>query len=180
MAVKVDVKEIVSNIKDDRKFLRLKKIFSTHETYKLSTDKLLEEIKSCHQIRKVRRLNVTDTNFVDNLIDASLLDQAQRSRLTEILIQCVRAQTSLEQALESLKFHLLTTFSSSLTSFRTKEERQQVIQLALKEFSRFLADVDIVKQAATLVITDIDKASYALKNSITAIQLHHAAKERYS
>jgi hypothetical protein len=178
MATKAQINSVVAQMRKDVKFKRLKTTFATHENFRLPLESLMDEIKLAHQQRVVRRLNTTDPNFVDRVIEAHLNDQAVRSRTTEIIIRCVRAHTLLLNAVESLRYHLLIVFSDELKSFRTIAERAQVVNMAIRTFESFLTDVSVLKESAQLVVGDIDKAAWALKSVITAMEMHHNPERR--
>lgn len=168
----------INIMRKDEKYRRLRTTFSTHENFRLPLESLMDELKLSHQERSVRRLNPTDPQFVDKLIEANLRDQAVRSRTTEILIRCVRAHTLLSNALESLRYHLLIKYDKELRGFRTVAERSQVVSMALKNFESFLTDVSVLKQSAELVVADVDKAAWSLKNVVSALSLHTARESR--
>lgn len=165
-------------MRKDVKYKRLRSTFATHENFRLPLDSLMDELKLLHQERKVRRLNPTDPQFIDKVIEANLNDQAARSRITEILVRCVRSHTLLSSAVESLRYHLLITYSENLKSFRTIAERAQIVNMTLKTFETFLTDVSVLKESAQLVIGDIDKAQWSLKAIIDALKLHHSDERR--
>jgi len=119
--MKRDIQSIIKEMKKDAKFKRLRTAFDTLPMYQLPIENLITEIESSHKIRKIRRLNPEDPKFVDALIQANVNDQATRSRMTEIMMTCIRASTTLEAALEALSNHLLITYSEQLRGFRTKE-----------------------------------------------------------
>jgi len=176
--VKTRVQSIVLLLRKDPKYKRLKTTFATHENFRIDLPTLLEELETSHKIRKVRRLNPTDPEFVDKLIDASLDDQSKRSRATEILIRCVRSHSLLLNAVDNLRYHLLTTYSNELRPFSTKEERLQVVKMALRTFDVFLANVTVVKDSANLIVIDIDKSAWTLKGVVQAMELH-VSRERH-
>jgi hypothetical protein len=178
MAMKVRIQPIVNVMRQDVKYKRLKSTFATHENFRLPLESLMDELKLAHSQRSVRTLNPTDPRFVDNVIEANLKDQAVRSRTTEIIIRCVRAHTLLANSVESLKYHLLISYSNDLKSFRTVAERAQIVNMTLKRFDTFLTDVMVLKDSAQLVVNDIDKASWALKSVLQAMELHHSPERR--
>jgi hypothetical protein len=172
MAIKVKISPLLKVLRKDEKYVRLKETFSTHENFRLPVEQLIEELKDSHKIRQVRRLNPTDPEFAKKVISAILDDQAKRSRATEILVRAVRAESLMQNALDSLKYHLLLTYSEELRSFRTKEERLQIINTTLKQFNTFLKNVNVLKETANLIVMDIDKAAWSLKSVISVLELH--------
>jgi hypothetical protein len=76
-------------------------------------------------------------------------------------------------ALEALKYQLVLVYAIDLKAFSTKEERVQVATIALRPFTKFLAEVSGLQQSVNSVIADIDKASWSLKLTVDAIKLVH-------
>lgn len=170
----VRVESAVLIMRRDPKYKKLKHTFDTHENFQLALEDLTQELMQSHQNRLVRRLNYTDPKFVDAVINASIKEQATRSRITEIMVQCMRSHTLLNNAIESLKYHLLVTYTDELRSFRTKEERMQIVNMALRTFNKYLGDLLAVKESAQLMAADIDKSSWNLKLIVEAMKLHIA------
>lgn len=165
-------------MQEDPKYKRLRNSFDTADTYRIPFDELQKEIETLHKMREIRRLNTDDPAFVDQLIKANTNDQSIRGRLTEVLMKCVRSGASLNSAMDALKYHLLLTYSDALKAYRTKEERQYIVTMALSPFVRYTDRVSALKESAQLVIADIDKGNWAIRTSIDALKLH-VAKERF-
>lgn len=168
-----DVSAIVKELRKDERYKRLKNAFDTAPIYQISVSKLLTEIDSLQALRKVRRLNSSDPKFVDRVIEANLYEQVARSRLTEIMMSCIRVQSTLNSAIESLKAYYLTSHSLTLKSVRTKEERLQVINVVLSVFIKYVNKISMLKESANLVISDIDKTSWNLRLIIDAVKISH-------
>lgn len=166
-----ELKAILNSMRADIKYKRLRQSFEQLPIYQIAVDTMLEEISVLHKMREIRRLNPSDPRFVDQLIRANTTDQSQRGRLTEILMTCIRAIQSLTRACNALKQHLLTTHSQELRSFRTKEERSNVIDLVLAPFMRYVHKVQLLADTAKLVIDDITSGSWSLKLSVQALQI---------
>lgn len=171
MTTKPTTKRVVEQLRTDKRYLRLLKTFNEASLYNIPRDELIEEVKQIHSLREVRRLNIREEGYVDKLLNANTHDQAQRSRLTEILMTCLHVNEQLTRAIDALKQHLLMEYSDHLRSFRTKEERSMVLNIALRKFIRYLEDISVLKQMADLVISDIDKAGWATRASIEALKV---------
>lgn len=174
MAIIRDIKPIRDKLRNDSRCARLLKLFQTLPLYQIPADNLMSEIESIHKTRSIRFLNSASPRFIEELVDASIRDQANRSRLTEISMQCYKAESTLKDALDPLKDYLLITYSSDLSFVRTKEERTKVVNIALLPFIKFVDKVQRVHNLANMVITDIDKGAWSLKLLVSAHQLHHA------
>jgi len=178
MTITRSLKPILLKMQEDPKYRRLRNSFDTADAYRIPFDELQKEIETLHKMREIRRLNTDDPAFVDQLIKANTNDQSIRGRITEIMMRCVRASSSLNSAIEALKHHLLLTHSDALRAYRTKEERQYVVTMALMTFVRYTDRVQALKELAQLVISDIDKGNWSIRTSIDALKLH-VAKERF-
>ncbi len=168
-----DLAEVIRVLRRDERYKRLRALFSTSPLYRLHVEALTDEVMSLHQTRSIRRLNALDPKIIDAVVNAITIDQSNRSRLTEINITCVRAKTSLEDALEALKHHLLSTYQMDLRQFRTKDERSVVMDMTFRQFRKYIMKVDMLKFTTESVINDIDRASWSLKNLIEALKIHH-------
>lgn len=169
--MKPTTKTVVTILHRDKRYKRLLDTFNTASLYNIPREKLIAELKDIHSLREVRRLNVRDPEYVDKLLNANAHDQAQRSRCTEILMSCVHVTEQLNRALSALKDHLLLEYSDQLRQFRTKEERMQVLNIALRKFTRFLDNIKVLHALTELVIGDIDKAAWAMRASIEALKI---------
>jgi len=171
--IRKDLSEVIRFLRKDEKYKRLRELFGSSPLYRLHIEKLTDEINTLHQTRAIRRLNALDPKIVDAVINAITIDQSNRSRLTEISITCLRAKTSLEDALESLKHHMLATYQDELRQFRTKEERMTVMDMTFRQFRKYIMQVEVLKLTAEAVIQDIDKGSWAVRGLIDALKIHH-------
>ena len=178
MVMIVQLKKFVKVMKSDVKYSRLYTTFTAHENFSIPVEELHEELKVGHQLRKVRSLNTTDPRFVDKLIEAVLADQGLRSRATEIMIQCTRSYALMEEAVTKLRYYLLLSYGEELKGFKTKEERLQIVNMALDPFNSFLTDVSTLKESCLLLVGDIDKAAWALKSMVEAYKIHSSPETR--
>lgn len=169
--MKRDLRPLRAKLRADQRCARLMTLFQELPIYQIPTDDLTKEIEQIHKSRSIRFLTQSSPRFIESVVDASLLDQANRSRLTEISMSCFRAENTLNEALEPLRAYLLMTYSSDLTFVRTKEERNQVISMALAPFIKFCSKSSQVRELANLVIADIDKGAWSLRLLVSAFQL---------
>lgn len=178
MAVTRDLSGILKAMRKDKKYKRLKESFDTVPLYQMPIEKLANEIETLHKMRLIRILNVEDAKFVDNIIKANTQDQSVRGRLTEIMMMGVRVSVKLNRALETLRFHLLITFTDELKSYRTKEERVQIVNMVLAPFERYIADVTMLRESATLCVKDIDQGNFSLDKTLRSLEMHTARERR--
>ena len=172
MAITKSLRPIILKMQEDIKFKRLKETFSTLALYQIPIEELTKEVETLHKMREIRRLNTQDPAFVDQLIKANTNDQSIRGRLTEIMMTCIRASSRLQTAVDALKHHLLLTHGETLKSFRTKEERGYIVNMALVSFTRYLDNVSSLKECTQLIIGDIDKGSWSIRTSIDGLKMH--------
>lgn len=169
--MKQDISSIVRHMKKDEKYLRLRKVFNDMPLFQVPTETLMDEIKTIHRTRKVRFLDSSSPKFIDKVVEASIQDQAVRSRMSEILIQCSQARDTLGAAVGPLKEHLLITYAREISFLRTKDERLSVVYRALERFNDFTSKVDSVESAAKIVIEDVDKAGFSLRRLVDVYSL---------
>ena len=167
------VKSIKRTIKNDDRYRKLKKAFIELPEFNLNTDEIEEELLSLHQSRPVRRLRskLEGNKFVDEVIKALLKDQEVRSRLTEIMVGCLKTESKLEDALVAFKHYVLVEYADQLSAISTKAERSQIVDSCLRPFEKYLVTIANMQTKARTIIEDIDKAAYAMKNTIEAVKL---------
>jgi hypothetical protein len=172
MTLRRDVSSIVNALKADKRVERLRNNFDTKAIFNLDTAKLYDEILSYHMIRGIRRLNPQEPKFLEQLLKANTDDQTYRSRMTEIMVECGRANAILEKSVDYLTQYFITAYSPELKSYRTAAERAYVIRAALKPFHDYITEVVSVKEAAALVVKDIDNGAWSLRMSVDVMKIH--------
>lgn len=130
----------------------------------------MKEVENAHKARKSRFLDHNSPKFIESIVEAVIRDNATRSRLVEISMSCSKAESTLQQAIVPLKEYLLLTYQSEISFVRTKEERTQVINMALATFHKFTNSVSVVNAAAKAVIEDIDHSHWNMKLIVQAMQ----------
>lgn len=176
--MKRDLKPLRIKLRNDSRCTRLMTLFQELPIYQLDTDSLIKEIEQIHQARQIRFLTQASPRFIEAVVDASMLDQANRSRLAEISMKCFKAENTLTEALEPLRTYLLLTYSADLGFVRTKDERNQLISMALAPFMRFISRVNQVRELANIVIIDVDKGAFSLQRIIAAFSLKNGRGEQ--
>ena len=174
--IRKNLTDVIRVLRRDERYQRLKNLFDTSPQYRLPIDHLSDEVLTLHKTRAIRRLNSLDPNIVDSVVKAITVDQANRSRLTEISITCLSAKTSLEDALDALRYHLLAAYEEDLRQFRTKDERMVVMDMTFRQFRKYIMRVDVLRASTELVVQDIDKGAWAVRALIDALKIH-AARE---
>lgn len=178
MTDKQDMLRIKRIITKDARLKKLDVSFENLPQYNIPVKNIFEEIERIHMTRKTRHLNRKSASFVQDITEGLIDDQANRSRLTEILMSCIHTMRNLNSTLDSLEGYLLVEYAAQLSSIRTKAERVGFIQYhILVKYKRYIDRVQRVKEAAELVIVDIDKAAWMYRNLIESAKLASGRRE---
>jgi hypothetical protein len=180
---KLTLEELQVKIQKGKKYKQLLEAFQTNRLYNINLDEYKEEITALHRARSIRTLinfcnDKAATSMVDEVIRANLTDQAQRGRLTEILLTCVRASNALNEAISVFKDFALIRYDSYLTKIKTKGERATFLDTLLSDMQTYSADCELVINLAKLVIADIDQGGWALSRTIEALKITNAPEKR--
>ena len=170
--------ELRDKLRADKRCQRLMTLFQELPVYQIPIEDDLKEIEQIHKTRNIRFLSQASPRFIEAIVDASILDQSNRSRLVEISMRCFRAETSLNAALDPLRTYLLSKYAAYFRSIRTREERRQVLDMALAPFLKFIGRTTEVRGLADMVIADIDKGAWSLKLLVSAYQLKQGRGEQ--
>jgi DNA repair ATPase RecN len=165
-----NIERIEKKLKKDERYKRLKEMFSTYPEYRLNFDDLMAELKVLHKGRKI--LSVPNPNagdFVKKLTEAAQHDHMFRSRIAEILVECSSVRSKLNKSLDAVTKHILHTYSTDLKSFRTKEERMNLVSTLLNKFYSYLYSVENIVDMCKVYIDNIDKGSYMVRE---LVQMH--------
>jgi hypothetical protein len=100
------------------------------------------------------------------IIDASGQDQSYRSRAAEIMMETAERVALLEKNHRVVYDHITANYSVYLTKYKTKGEREQAVDSLLYEVKDILGTLRLVDKLATILITDIDKASWSLERAL--------------
>lgn len=157
----------------DEKYKRFKRNFDQADHFNLPIKELEDELLFIHNTRPIRTLkDLRQTpGYVDHVIHATVVDQANRSRLVELTIACVNAERRLTDGLTALTDYLYIEYATELSKWRTKDERKVFLHTVLRPFYKYLDQVHSLRAKIELVISDIDKAGYTIKNTLQALEL---------
>ena len=141
--------------------------------YHIDLESLEREIDSLHLSRQVRTLKTVEVmqSFQKRFVDASLQNQAYRSRLVEIKVKCFRVAAKLEEHLVAVRGILSVTYPNSLKAYRTVAERRAVINSVLEEPMAFLTKLELKDKELTEIIKDLDQSAWALKSILDAMNI---------
>lgn len=172
---KEKINSIIRQLKKDTRFKKLETSFAELPAYRLPVKDLAEEIETIHMGRVTRRLKAKSTSLMHDLVAGMLDDGSKRSRLTEIIVACVRTQKHLDDALERLESYFMYEYGTLLYSFKTKAEREKFLQHhVLHPFLKYSSKLASIRLRAELIVTDIDKFSYTYRNLVEAAKLLNA------
>ena len=158
-------------VKRDAKYRRFRDTFEGNPNYSIDFQKLHDELERMHMTRSVRTLRRKKVGFVDDLLDAMLQDQAVRSRTTEILGICVNIDGAMRETLDNLNDYLMVQYSESLKISSTQTERKAFIGTCLRQFYRYLDQIQQLREHCKLIVDDIDKAGYTYRNLVETVKI---------
>jgi hypothetical protein len=179
---RLTLEQVQVKIGKNKKLKQLVESFQTNKLYAINLEEYKAEILALHQSRSIRTLikfcEDREAKLVDEVIRANLIDQGQRSRLTEILIHCTRASVALSEALKVFKQYCLVRYDPYLKTIKTKGEREGFLDTCLDSMYTYISDAELVINLARLVLADIDQGGFALKRMIDALSLTQARERR--
>jgi hypothetical protein len=160
-------------ILEDSRYKKFKQNFETADYYNLPFKSIEDELMLLHSTRPSRKLKDLkhSPGYIEHVLNAILTDLSNRSRFTEILVACINAEHRLKDGLQALTDYLQVEYATELSKWRTKDERKAFLSVVLRPFYRYLDQVQLMKTKLELIISDIDKAGYFLKDSIQALEL---------
>jgi len=164
-------------ILEDEKLVSFRKAYDNGE-YDLDTDKFIKELRSVHITRKVRLLNSEEiVKNVVNLIDALAQNQAVRSRVVEIKMDCVRVSTKLKFKKESLINYIQVKYKEPLKSIKgTQADRNAYLNELFSFTTLTFSRLQVLQEFCDILLNDIDQASWCLKSIIDCVKIMDEAK----
>lgn len=168
---KEEMKALRRTIKKDKKYLRFREMFEGNPAFSIDFESYHEELQRLHTTRHTRQLRRKSKGFTESVVDAMLQDQATRSRCVEMLGECIKISSSMEDTLVNLRDYLLSEFSQQLKRVGTQTERKSFVESVMMPFYEYISDVQTLEKSARLVVDDIDKAGYTYRNLVEAIKI---------
>lgn len=159
----------------DEVFIKYKRILKHVNSIAEYTNNV-KELETMHLGRVSRTLWLSEPS-AEKLIEASMQDSAYRSRCVEIMIGLSKATRLLDAGIVTMVDHIIATYSSSMSTIRTKGEREQLIRNLLASGYTKLADLERMTEIAEQVVGDIDKTSFALKHALEGMALLYAREK---
>lgn len=179
---RLTLEQLQDKVQRNKKYKNLLESFQTSKIYNINLSEYKDEILALHQSRSVRTLiNVKrdrEAKMIDEVITANLIDQGQRSRLTEILMHCTRASIALSEALKVFKDYAYIRYDPYLNKIKTKGERSSFLDVCLSDMQTYISDCELVISLCKIVISDVDQAGWALTRVINALSLTQTPERR--
>lgn len=138
----------------------------------------LEEVISLHKSRSIRTL--AGKSSARRIQESGMQDQAYRSRCVEILLHITRNRNHLASALDAIVKYIENEYQAQLSKmgYRTKTSQRAVCNLLVSSAYSKVEHLDSILEMVGLVIEDIDKAAWVVKNAISALEI--ATKREYA
>ena len=170
--VRKDIPALTKSLRKDARYQRMKESFQTLPLFNMPVVQYHKDLDLYHKSRPIRNLNPTSGKIIDQIVRASVDDQAFRSRIVAIMMECVRSSTTLQNAIDAYRDYVLVHYAEELKSLRTKEERMMVIKIATASFSKYVSKVQTLRDCCDLVVKDIDQAAWSLKLTVQTLEIH--------
>ena len=177
----VDVNPVITfrrQIKENLKWKRFQAVLET--SWNPLFDKFIDEIQASHRNRTVRHLGAQAMPTGKKVADASMKDQAVRSRCVEIVMEVVRRRNFLAISMNTIETEIMSTYNSELIGLgaRSINDKKNLVHSLLGPAQKKLDALDTIREVADLVIDDCDHASFALKHCVDALVV--ATKREFS
>lgn len=171
----LDPEDMKSAVKADDKYKRFRRIVK-NVGEQINVEKLHAEILRLHAGRKSRTLYLKRPG-ADAVDEANLQDSAYRSRIAEIYVEVDYHLGLLQEALESIRKHLMNEFRENLEGLKTKGERLTFADQYLNSGLALIHKLKRLLKVADVIIKDIDQNSYSLKNTIKTMEILYGNKK---
>ncbi len=142
--------------------------------YAINFPENYNSIQTMHSTRMTRHIKRKELmgDFQDNYVDSVLQTQAFRSRVVEIKMETFKVRGLLKSHIEALSARLST--NASIKEYTTVSARKMATNEILSPAIKTLDKMTNLIDYADLVIADLDKSAWALKNILDAMQLNQA------
>jgi hypothetical protein len=130
---------------------------------KIDTKSLVAEINTLHKKR-----SLPNRKSSNSIAESVLKDQSYRSRIVSIKSSALTIRSKLAFAYDAALKH---TILNTPMLQKTKTDKIMVIENEAKEILKYMAELKDVIDSADLVLEDIDKAHYAYKFLLSALEL---------
>lgn len=171
----MNAKLLRKKIKRHSRYRKLKELLEDPdvEQYNIPFSEYLNEIKLTYRSRRFRNLDPNElATILEDVTSCSIEDTQLRSRYTEMLIVSTQAIKSIAGLLDRFESWVFIEFSGDLRDcFTNQADRKKLIDDILKDFRDYLKDAEAFKEQVSLILSDLDKAGYSVKNIVDAQKL---------
>jgi len=166
---------LIQEIRGDANYKKFCGILEVTRT-SIDLDKSMREVMSLHLSRTSRNLLGADRYSPKRLIDASLKDLSNRSRMVEIRVRNDMALSHLREAIKALRRYISTEYADDLKEFSTVDQRRSFVDRIMKSANQLVSEGEALLSTIDQLVTDIDKAGYNIKAVVSCLQLLEGSK----
>jgi len=164
------IDQLKNELRENEEFVRFKSI-AQMAAASINYDTTYEEINRLHETRLTKSLYLSRIPTPDQLMEAVLMDSAYRSRLVTVMINIKKTTQNLDLATNNITDFVMSEYEQILSPMKTKGERLAVVTTLLSKVRDLLAKQNSLMEFCEWMIADIDKSSFAIKNSIETLNL---------
>lgn len=162
------MKQLKRVLKKDSAFVKFKEV-SDYCTTIAEFDNLVKEMENMHKARKSRALYLSRPKL-KTLMDASLQGTAFRSRCVEIMINVMKAQRTMEAAIDRIEAHIMANYKDEL-GVKSQADRRTVVKALLQKEHYQLADYNRIIEMAQALIHDLDQFMWTARHALDGLKL---------
>ncbi len=171
----LSAKALRKKIKRTERYKKLRNVLNDPdiEQYNIPFDSYMEEVKLTYRNRRFRKLDPNElATVLEDITSCSIEDTQLRSRYSEMLIVCTQAVKSITTLLEKFETWVVIEFNQDLrATFTNQVDRKKFIDAVLQEYRDYLREAESMKEQISILLSDIDKAGYSVKNIVEAQKL---------
>lgn len=170
--MRTPVQQLRAILKDEDSWVRFMRMATALDNSTILSD-YLKEIQTLHSTRSLRVLGVQQLPSGKRLAEASLKDQAVRSRCVEIAMDTAIKRNRLYRLTETITGYISVNFTEELNDigFKTIADKKSAISSLLTKWYTLIDNMDTVTEVADMVIKDIDQGSWALNKVISSLEI---------
>lgn len=164
---------ILVKVKKDERYKTFKKIVEQVQG-RVDFETARNEAVSLHSGLIVRTLYGKKQFSPKTIIESVAQVQANRSRLVELRSKSQIHLSYLDEAAEAFKRYLMTQYADDLAGFRTKDQRDALLDRIMAKAQEILAEGKGFNNLLDGYIKDLDQAGYTHKALVDLLQMLEA------
>lgn len=173
----VDLRGLLNEVKVDPKYKRFRNIVKTTQD-RLNLDADRNEAFALHASRTSRTLHGKAQYSPKALMDASLKDLSARARLVEIRVKASYHLGLLDEAMDAMKRHMVTTYNDEIRKYSNESQRNALVQRVQGSARDLAQEGKELLEMLDHIIKDIDQAGHSLRNMMESLKLLDGSKGR--